>query len=102
MPDINKSEMKRHKLQRFEYLLSQLVDKYELGGFVVELAQLLYNEGVSFKQTPVGLDLDYGDGIEFDLEDEDLLMFTGFDFETLALTIVTDREYLDSTRQAGP
>ena len=102
MPDSNKSEMKRHKLQRFEYLMSRLVDKYHLGGFVVELAQLLYDEGVAFKQNEVGLDLDYGDGVEFELEDEDLLMLAGFDFETLALTISTDRDYLDATRQTGP
>jgi hypothetical protein len=102
MSDTNMYEKKRHKIQRFEYLMGQLVDKYQLAGFVVELAQLLYDEGVSFKQTSVGLDFDYGDGIEFDLEDEDLLMFTGFDFETLALTIATDKDYLDATRQTGP
>jgi len=83
---------KRHKQQRFEYLMSKLADKYKLAGFLIELAQLLYDEGVSFKQSEIGLDIDYGDGIEFDLEDEDLLMLTGFDFETLALTIDTGKE----------
>jgi hypothetical protein len=53
---------------------------------------LLYQEGVSFKQTEVGLDIDYGDGIEFDLEDEDILLLTGYDFETLGLTIKTNKK----------
>ena len=102
MPVSDKYEKKRHKQQRFEWLLTQLIDKYQLAGFVVELAQLLYQEGVSFKQTEVGLDLDYGDGIEFDLEDEDILMLTGYDFETLGLTIKTDKEHLDATKQKYP
>ncbi len=85
-------EKKRHKQQRFEWLLTQLIDKYQLAGFIVELAQLLYDEGISFKQTPVGVDIDYGENIEFDLEDEDILMLTGYDFETLGLTIKANKK----------
>lgn len=85
-------EKKRHKQQRFEWLLTQLIDRYQLAGFVVELAQLLYDEGISFKQTPVGVDIDYGENIEFDLEDEDILMLTGYDFETLGLTIKANKK----------
>lgn len=92
MPVSDKYEKKRHKQARFEWLLTQLIDRYQLAGFVVELAQLLYQEGVSFKQTEVGLDIDYGDGIEFDLEDEDILLLTGYDFETLGLTIRTNKK----------
>ena len=93
----------RHKQQRFEYLLSRLVDKYQLAGFIVELAQLLYDEGVSFKEHPTGVDIRYEDGDEFEFENEDLLMLTGFDFETLGMTIATDKDYTDATRQrAGP
>ncbi|MCK4897837.1 MAG: hypothetical protein KAS38_03605 [Anaerolineales bacterium] len=88
----DKYEKKRHKQQRFEWLFTQLIDKYRLAGFVVELAQLLYDEGISFKQTPVGVDIDYGENIEFDLEDEDILMLTGYDFETLGLTIKANKK----------
>ena len=102
MPDSKKYEMKRHKIQRFEWLMGKLIDKYQVAGFIVELAQLLYNEGISFKQTPVGIDIDFGDDVEFELEDEDILLLTGYESEMLALTITTDKEFLDATRQSGP
>ena len=88
-----KYELARFRKEAFERKLCKLIDDYSISGFVVELAQLLHDEGVTFKQTPVGLEISFGDGVTMDLEDEELLQLTGFDFETLEQCIVKKEEH---------